>query len=243
MEASYFRVGNSESKTLQINELLGESYSAEYYTVRVYGASRSCNLASSFCSNFIWKTSAQKALDYESTLNNVLTISSDSITTSSQVNWEDDSIAVFQYGGFFTVSVPQTDFYRVSFDILVDDGESSSSAELCLLLNGVNTMSSIPLRSDMAMKSGWISDSCSSPQGNASIRLLSTGNDQRSVFYCVGIELLSPNNGGEGISIVPSINLMDGATHHVEINIHLLYHYLTIFLDNQDVPTFALDSV
>ena len=133
--------------------------------------------------------------------------------------------------------------FRVSFDILVDDGESSSSAELCLLLNGVNTMSSIPLRSDMAMKSGWISDSCSSPQGNASIRLLSTGNDQRSVFYCVGIELLSPNNGGEGISIVPSINLMDGATHHVEINIHLLYHYLTIFLDNQDVPTFALDSV
>ena len=62
-------------------------------------------------------------------------------------------------------------------------------------------------------------------------------------LYCVGVELLSPNSEGEAISAPSSVNLLDGVVHHVEVNVHLLYHYLTIFLDNQDVPVFALDSV
>lgn len=45
------------------------------------------------------------------------------------------------------------------------------------------------------------------------------------------------------IDVSSSTNLLDGVVHHVEVNIHLLYHYLTLFLDNQDVPVFALDAV
>ena len=58
-------------------------------------------------------------------------------------------------------------------------------------------------------------------------------------LYCVGVELLSPNSEGEAISAPSSVNLLDGVVHHVEVNVHLLYHYL----DDQDVPVFALDSV
>lgn len=168
------RVGNSESKMLYINELLGGDYSGEYYTVRVYGASRSCNLAPTFCSSLVWKTSAQKAMDYESILNNVLVISSTSNITSTQISWENDTVAVFQNGGSLTLSVPQTDFYRVVFDISGESSGSGGASELCILFSGVSTMNSIPLRSDMVFHSGSISGSCSPSEGTIGIRIMSS---------------------------------------------------------------------
>ena len=166
------RVGNSQSQTLDINDLLGEGYSGEYYTVRVYGASRSCNLSPTFCSSLVWKTSAQKAFDYESALNNVLVISSTGDITSTQVSWENSTVAIFQNGGSYTVTVPQTDFYRVAFDVLGDSSGSGSTSELCIFFNGVRTMNSIPLRSDMTFQDGSISGSCSPFEGSIGIRIM-----------------------------------------------------------------------
>lgn len=169
------RVGNSESRTLYVNELLGGSYSGEYYTVRVYGASRSCNLASGFCSQLVWKTSAQKALDYESVLNHMLVISPERITSATHVIWEsNNTVAIFENGGHFTMAVPQTDFYRISFDISGDHNDSESLSELCISISGVSQMNFVPLRSDMVYSSGLISSSCSPPLNSVSIRFLSS---------------------------------------------------------------------
>ena len=158
-------VGVKESRTVWINELL-QSQSVDYYTLRVYGASRSCSISPSLRSSLVWQTSAQKAVDFETVLNHDVEVTSQTAATNDQVLWESESVARLQYSGFVSLSLDSLDFYRIAFNI-----QSSSSARsdtfpfFCVLVKGVAGMSSIPLRAGMVMNNAWTNNVCSIEEG------------------------------------------------------------------------------